>query len=145
MIVTVPVQRCSGTLRNASAAECGTGTDNPACDQVCDGEITVTPTETFGVIGESGSTFRLYLGGGIASNGINCALFGWSVADADLATIGSSMDGDWEAVGMDAGLVTIGYTGGCLWAGDPDADGDVEALVLSPSIRFTTGFTADKR
>ena len=32
-----------------------------------------------------------------------------------------------------------------LWAGDPDMDGDLEALVLGASIKFTTGFTADKR
>ncbi len=52
---------------------------------------------------------------------------------------------DWSAVAMDAGLVTIGYAGGCLWAGDPNMDGQLEALVASASIKFTTGFTADRR
>jgi hypothetical protein len=57
MIVTLPVQRCSGALVAPQAGSCGAGTTNPDCDQVCDGEVTVTPTETFGVIGESGETF----------------------------------------------------------------------------------------
>ncbi|MCA9678812.1 MAG: hypothetical protein H6708_02475 [Kofleriaceae bacterium] len=145
MIVTLPVQACSGQLVAPEAGTCGAGTDNPDCDDVCTGEVTVRPTETFGVIGESGQTFRLYLGGGFATNGLNCALFGWSVADADFDTIGSSAGGDWEAIGMDNGVVTLGYAGGCLWAGDPDDDGTIEALALGASIKFTTGFTADKR
>ncbi len=145
MIVTLPEQRCSGALVAPAPDSCGAGTDNPGCDQVCDGEITVVETERFGVIGESGETFRLYLGAGIATNGINCALFGWSVADAELDTVGSAEGDDWQATGMSNGLVTIGYSGGCLWAGDPDDDGTVEALVLGAGVKFTTGFTAARQ
>jgi hypothetical protein len=145
MIVTLPEQRCSGALVAPAPGSCGAGTDNPDCDQVCDGEITVVETERFGVIGESGETFRLYLGAGIATNGINCALFGWSVADAELDTVGSAEGDDWQATGMSNGLVTIGYSGGCLWAGDPDDDGTVEALVLGAGVKFTTGFTAARQ
>jgi hypothetical protein len=144
MIVTLPTQRCEGALVAPDPASCGAGTNNPDCEDVCDGTVVVDERETFGVIGESGETFRLYLGGGFATNGINCALLAWSVADAELDTIGTSADGDWEAIGMSAGLVEIGYSGGCLWAGDPDMDGDLEALVLGATIKFTTGFTAQK-
>jgi len=35
----------------------------------------------------------------------------------------------------------IGYAGGCLWAGDPDMDGELEAIVLGASVTFQTGFT----
>lgn len=145
MIVTLPTQHCSGTMSDPAEGTCGAGTDNPDCDQVCNGELTVSNDERFGVIGENGSTFRLYLGAGLATNGINCLLFGWSVADASLDNVGSAADGDWESVGMSAGLVEIGYAGGCLWAGDPDDDGTIEALVLGASIKFTTGFTGAKR
>jgi hypothetical protein len=62
-------------------------------------------------------------------------------ADADLVNSGTADGGDWEALEMDAGLVTVGYAGGCLWAGDPDMDGQLEALVLGASITFRTGFT----
>jgi hypothetical protein len=144
MIVNLPMQSCSGAEVAADPDTCGEGTDNPACDPICMGEIVVRNREVFGVIGEAGQSFRLYLGGGIATNGLNCALLGWSVADADLATIGAADDGDWAAIGMDRGIVEVGYAGGCLWAGDPDMDGDLEALVLGASIRFTTGFTGEK-
>jgi len=144
MIVTLPIQECQGIEVAASPDACGPDTDNPDCDPVCDGEIVVSEQEAFGVIGESGETFRLYLGGGIATNGFNCALLGWSVADADLTSGGSADTDDWTAIAMERGLVTVGYAGGCLWAGDPDADGDLEALVLGASVRFTTGFTGDR-
>jgi len=145
MIVTLPTQRCTGALERPAAGTCGAGTDNPDCDDVCTGDIVTESRETFGVIGEAGESFRLYLGAGIATNGVNCAVAGWSVADAALRTTGSADNDDWTATAMDAGLVTIGYAGGCLWAGDPDLDGDVEALVLGASIKFTTGFVADRR
>lgn len=141
MIVTLPTQVCDGTLNQPPANECGPGTLNPDCEAVCDGPVTVIDQERFGVIGETGDTFRLYLGAGIATNGINCALLAASIADADLATTGDPMGSDWAATHMDAGLVTVGYGGGCLWAGDPDMDGQLEALVLSASITFRTGFT----
>jgi len=69
MIVTLPTQSCDGTLRAPSSDECGDGTLNPDCDSVCDGDIRVGDTERFGVIGEEGDSFRLYLGAGIATNG----------------------------------------------------------------------------
>ncbi|MBU1239330.1 hypothetical protein KKF84_21260 [Myxococcota bacterium] len=145
MIVTLPKTECSGTMVEPDPLECGAGTLNPDCDQVCDGEITVQERETFGVIGEDGSTFRLYLGGGIATNGINCILLAGSVADGDLVNRGTADDGDWEAYEITGGVVKTGYAGGCLWAGDPDMDGELEALVLSASITFETGFTGVKR
>src|SRR5438045_3587709 len=81
---------------------------NPNCDLICDGGVTVATTEHFGVIGETGETFRLYLGGGIVTNGINCAMLGYSLADANLDNVGEKGT-DWESTSMSAGLVTIGY------------------------------------
>lgn len=144
MIFTLPTQECDGTLRAPDEDECGDGTLNPDCESVCDGDIAVRETERFGVIGEEGETFRLYLGAGIATNGFNCALLGFSVADADLQTSGSSEDGDWEAVAMESGLVTIGYAGGCLFAGDVDGDAEIEALLAGASITFRTGFNGER-
>ncbi len=141
MIITLPTQSCSGNLLEPDDAECGIGTLNEDCDMVCDGTMIVREVERFGVIGESGDTFRLYLGAGVATNGINCALLAASIADAELGTSGNADDGNWEAETMDAGLVTIGYAGGCLWAGDPDMDGELEAIVIGASITFRTGFT----
>ena len=145
MYVTLPVQACVGQLQAPAAGTCGEGTHNPDCDDVCTGAVVTRNEQRFGVIGENGRTFRLYLGAGMASNGINCAAIGWSVADAELETTGSPAAGDWEAQAMRAGLVTVGYSGGCLWAGDPDLDGDVEALVVGATVKITTGFTADRR
>lgn len=144
MIVTLPGQRCVGDLVEPEPDACGPGTNNEDCDQVCTGEIVVEEVETFGVIGESGDTFRLYLGGGIATNGLNCALLGFSLADAYLGTEGTPGSADWRARFMDAGLVTVGYAGGCLWAGDPNMDGALEALLLGASVTFTTGFTGER-
>lgn len=143
MIVNLPEQSCAGELVAADSAACGSGTNNEECADVCEGDIVVDNKERFGVIGENGDTFRLFLGAGIATNGINCALLGYSVADANLTTEGSPEAGDWQAVGMDSGLVTVGYAGGCLWAGDPNMDGALEALLLSASVKFTTGFTGE--
>jgi len=144
MIVTLPRQECSGSLVVPDASECGEGTLNPDCDEVCDGEVTVRERETFGVIGEAGESFRLYLGAGIATNGINCALLGISLADANLENEGLAGDPDWRSVAMSAGLVTVGYAGTCLWAGDPNMDGQLEALLLGASVTFTTGFTGTR-
>ncbi len=141
MIVTLPEQRCLGTLVVPEGDACGEGTLNPDCDLVCDGEIRVSNQERFGVIGESGESFRIYLGAGIATNGVNCALLGLSLADASLENEGTQGDDNWRTVGMNAGLVTVGYGGACLWAGDPDLDSDLEALVLGASVEFRTGFT----
>jgi hypothetical protein len=144
MIVTLPTQRCDGSLRTPDPSECGDGTINPDCEQVCDGAVIVSEQERFGVIGETGETFRLFLGGGIATNGFNCALLAGAVADADLETVGGPDSEAWDAVGMSAGLVTVGYAGGCLWAGDPDMDAQLEALLISASITFRTGFTGER-
>lgn len=143
MIVTLPSQQCMGSLTKPAPGTCGTGTANPNCDLVCNGDVQLGSRETFGVIGETGETFRLYLGGGIATNGINCALLGWSVADAELTSTGSSATGDWEAEQMEAGLVTVGYAGGCLWAGADASRSD--ALIIGAEVKFTTGFTGAKR
>jgi hypothetical protein len=144
MIVTLPRQTCSSELTTPLPEECGVGTLNPDCELVCDGEVIVGERETFGVIGESGETFRLYLGAGIATNGINCALLGISLADANLDNEGEPGTEEWRSVGMSAGLVTVGYGGACLWAGDPDMDQELEALVLGASVEFRTGFTGER-
>jgi hypothetical protein len=143
MIVTLPMQTCGGSLVAADPAECGAGTLNPDCEDVCDGEVTTVNSERFGVIGEDGSTFSLYLGAGLATNGINCALLGVSVADADIESTGRGTD-DWQATAFANGLVTVAYAGGCLWAGQADPDPALEALVVAASVKFTTGFTGER-
>ncbi len=143
MVVTLPQQQCMGDLEEPATGTCGTGTDNPNCDPVCNGSIDVKSAQVFGVIGESGDSFRLYLGAGVVTNGINCAMIGASVADADLVTTKTS--GAWSADAMKNGLVTVGYAGACLWAGDPNHDGQVDAFVAGASVTFTTGFTGARR
>ena len=69
-------------------------------------------------------------------------MLGYSVADATLVTTGKA-SGAWEATAMQAGLVTIGYAGGCLFAG-PTPDGDTQALLAGAELKFTTGFTGSK-
>jgi hypothetical protein len=142
MIVNLPQQSCMGALMKPAPGTCGAGTNNPNCDLICDGGVTVKTTEHFGVIGETGDTFRLYLGGGIVTNGINCAMLGYSLADADLDNVGTK-GMDWEATGMSAGLVTIGYAGSCLFAGT--MDGQTAAVLVGAEIKFTTGFTGAKQ
>lgn len=142
MIVNLPQQTCDGALERPDIGTCGAGTSNPNCDLVCGGDITVKTAQAFGVIGETGETFRLYLGAGIVTNGINCAMLGYSVADADLVNEGAS-GADWESVAMEAGLVTIGYSGACLFAGT--MNGTDQALLVGAEVKFTTGFTANKQ
>ncbi|MGE0402481.1 MAG: hypothetical protein AB7T06_37615, partial [Kofleriaceae bacterium] len=142
MIVNLPQQTCEGDLEQPEPGSCGAGTSNPNCDLVCGGDITVRTAQAFGVIGETGDTFRLYLGAGIVTNGINCAMLGYSVADAELVNEGASGE-DWEAVAMEAGLVTIGYSGACLFAGT--MSGNDQALLVGAEVKFTTGFTAQKQ
>lgn len=144
MIVTLPTQRCEGALRAPDPDQCGAGTLNPDCDSVCEGGVMVGRTERFGVIGEAGDSFRLYLGAGIATNGVNCALLAYSVADAELDTTGSREDGEWQAVAMRDGLITVGYAGGCVWAGNADLDPALEALLAGASVAFRTGFTGER-
>lgn len=143
MIVNLPTAQCTGALTKPAPGTCGTGTSNPNCDLVCGGDITVRTNEAFGVIGEAGESFRLFLGGGVVTNGINCAMLGYSVADASLVTSGSAQSADWEATAMQAGLVTIGYSGACLFAGT--IAGTDEALLVAAEVKFTTGFTGTKQ
>lgn len=142
MIVNLPQASCMGVMTKPEPGTCGVGTSNPNCDLVCDGGIAVKTQEAFGVIGESGDTFRLYLGGGIVTNGINCAMLGYSVADASLETVGDK-GVDWEATAMNAGLVTVGYSGACVFAGT--VDGTNQAVLVGAEVKFTTGFTGDKQ
>ena len=55
-----------------------------------------------------------------------------------------AVDG-WQAEAMENGTVDIGYAGACLWADDVDMDGELEAAVLSATLKLTTGFTATRR
>jgi hypothetical protein len=142
MIVNLPAAKCMGDLMKPAPGTCGAGTSNPNCDLVCDGGITVQTRETFGVIGEAGESFRLYLGAGVVTNGINCAMLGYSLADADLETVGAKGE-DWEATEMSAGLVTIGYAGACVFAGQ--MDGTTQAALVGAEVKFTTGFTGAKQ
>lgn len=143
MVVDLPTAQCDRTLTKPEPGTCGTGTSNPNCDLICGGNIALHTNPAFGVIGESGDSFRLYLGGGVVTNGINCAMLGYSLADANLVTSGQS-SGQWEATAMQAGLVTIGYAGGCLFAG-PAPDGTTQALLAGAELKFTTGFTGTKQ
>jgi hypothetical protein len=141
MIVNLPAAKCSSELTQPAPGTCGAGTSNPNCDLVCGGDVTIRTTESFGVIGEAGESFRLYLGAGVVTNGINCAMLGYSLADADLVTEGKGEEA-WEATEMERGLVTIGYAGGCLFAGD--INGEDRAVVIGAEVKFTTGFTGTK-
>jgi len=142
MWVTIPRQQCMGEMVAADPAECGAGTLNEACDDVCDGEMTTVERDTFGLIDEPGESFDLLLGGGIATNGVNCALLGVSSAHADIVSTGGAEQEVWTAERFTDGRVVVAYAGGCLWAGDPDMDDELEALVLAASVKFTTGFEA---
>jgi hypothetical protein len=141
MIVNLPAASCDGALEKPAQGSCGAGTSNPNCDLVCDGDVTIATTETFGVIGETGDSFRLFLGGGIVTNGINCAMLGYSLADANLVTENRN-EPDWEATAMEDGLVTIGYSGACLFVGN--VDGTNQALLVGAELKFTTGFTGSR-
>jgi hypothetical protein len=145
MFVQLPRQTCSEATVPAEPAECGDSTLNPDCADVCMGDIVTTTTEHFGVINEEGDHFDVLLGAGVATNGVNCALLGVSAAGADLVNVGTPMEEDWESTAMEGGVVTVAYAGGCLWAGDPDDDGTVEAIVIGAGVKFTTGFTAVKQ
>ena len=142
MIVNLPSATCSGELMKPAPGTCGAGTSNPNCDLICNSDVTVKTRETFGVIGERGESFRLYLGAGIVTNGINCALLGYSLADADLETVGMA-GADWEATEMNAGLVTIGFAGACLFAGTMDAT--TQTALVGAELKFTTGFTGARQ
>lgn len=142
LVVNLPSAQCDDELTQPEPGTCGTGTNNPNCDLVCGGDVTIRTAQAFGVIGETGESFRLYLGGGIVTNGINCAMLGYSVADAELDSVGAR-GADWEATEMRAGLVTIGYAGGCLFTGSINSQN--EALLVGAEVKFTTGFTGEKQ
>jgi hypothetical protein len=141
MIVNLPAASCDGALEKPAIGECGAGTSNPNCDLVCEGDVQIATSEAFGVIGETGDSFRLFLGGGIVTNGINCAMLGYSLADADLVTENRDQP-DWEATAMERGLVTIGYAGGCLFVGD--VNGEDGLVAVGAEVKFTTGFTGSR-
>jgi hypothetical protein len=145
MWVKIPTQTCSGQLVAPPANQCGAGTLNPECKPVCNGTLTTSSADAFGVIAENGSSFDLLLGGGAATNGINCALLGVSWAHADLTTTGAASSANWEAVTMKNGEVKTAYAGGCLWAGDPQMTGTTQALVLAASVEISTPFTGTRR
>jgi len=140
MHVMLPTLTCDGTMKKADPATCGEGTDNPECKDICDGTLSVKEQEVFGVIGETGETFRVFLGASIATNGVNCALLGTSVADAELVTT-SRRTTAWAATAIENGTIETVYSGACLWADDVTGDGNLEALVLGAQIKFQTGFT----
>lgn len=139
--VTLPGQECMGELSTPDPATCGEGTDNPDCNDICDGEILVGERDVFGVIDEAGETFDILLGAGATSNGINCALLGVSSAHADIA---STPLPTWQATGLTNGEVVTAYAGGCLWADDVTGDGELEALVLGATLTFRTSFEATR-
>ena len=141
MVVTLPIQSCAGNLVEPSKDACGKGTNNPDCQKVCDGKVSINKTDRFGVIDEDGLGFSFLLGAGAATNGVNCLLLGVSTVKSDLVNTGSSQTGDWRAKSMANGEVQTAYAGGCLWAGDPNMDKQTEALVIGASVKFTTGFT----
>ena len=143
--VTIPSQRCQGALRTPLPGECGTNTLNPDCDMVCDGTVIVESADAFGWLSPEGDTYDVLLGAGVATNGFNCALLGLSTAHGDVVTTGSDALGNWRGEAIENGRITTAYAGGCLWAGDPDGDGSLEALVLGASVELTTRFDAVRR
>ena len=144
--VWMPVERqvCDGEEVEPLAEECGEGTDNPDCNAVCDGEIVTEDVAAFGLISEDGTEFAMLLGAGVASNGVNCAMLGVSIAEGDVTSTGGGETGEaWQAHAVQ-GDVVVGYAGACLWADDVDGDEELEALVLGASITFRTGFLSEK-
>src|SRR5687767_797415 len=90
MWVRIPQQSCSGATRQPTQEECGEGTLNPECAPICEGEVVTTEVDTFGLINEEGTRFDLLLGGGVATNGVNCVLLGISAAHGDIVSSGSA-------------------------------------------------------
>ncbi len=140
----VPKQVCDAELVDPEPTECGEGTANPDCEQVCSGEMVTEDVEAFGTIDEAGESFQVGLGAGVATNGVNCALIGGSYAQGELETTGGEETEDWTAISTTGDVVAI-YTGACLWVADANMDGENEALALGATVRFATGFTAKKR
>jgi hypothetical protein len=140
MWVQIPLQQCSGTEQAPDPSQCGAGTLNPDCKPVCTGTVATTTTDAFGVIADDGASFDLLLGAGVASNGLNCALLGVSVAHAGLVDTGSAADNNWKATQMSGGTITTGYAGGCVWVDDSSATS--KALVVGAQVVLQSGFTA---
>jgi hypothetical protein len=145
MWVNIPTQSCSGQLVQPAASECGTGTLNPDCKPVCSGTVTTSSADAFGVIAEDGLSFNLLLGGGVATNGYNCALLGISWAQASLVNSGAASTSNWESTAMSDGQIKTAYAGGCIWAGDPNQDGKTAALLVGATVEISTAFTAGKQ
>ena len=102
--------------------------------------------EAFGTIRDDEAGFDILLGGGVATNGVNCAMLSLSVATGELVTTGSAAAENWRATGIVNGRVTTGYAGGCLWAenvGTP-AEPDVRAVVIGAAVEFSTGYTGTR-
>lgn len=138
----LPVLECDGELRAPEDDACGEGTDNPDCEDVCDGDMVTVDRPVLGSISEDGDAFDVLLGAGAATNGINCALLGVSIARADLVT--TETDDEWTVDAMEDGEVVTGYSGACLWLDDVDMDGEAEAAALGATLKFTTGFRAER-
>ena len=140
--ITITKTECMGTLVDPDPMECGADTLNPGCEQVCDGEVGPVDTDLYGEINVAGDRYNVLLGGGAATNGLNCALLSLSVANADLVTSGSAEDGSWRVESLENGVITTGYAGGCIWIDDVDMDADLEASVVGATVTVRTGFTA---
>lgn len=144
MWARIPTQTCSGTTAAPKSTECGAGTTNPDCKPVCMGTVTTSTADAFGLISEGGDNFSLLLGGGIATNGINCVLLGLSAATAGLET--ARFGSLWTASNMTNGVIKTGFAGGCLWAGAVDAMGKPTAAgVVGASVEISTTFTGKKQ
>jgi len=141
---SVATQGCEGSMVAPEPSECGQGTVNPNCEDLCDGQLVASQRRANGEISEEGDALSLLLGAGIATNGLNCALLGLSVANAELTTTGTAEGGDWQVESIDSGVITVGYAGGCLWAENVDADPELEAVVIGASVVFTTGFSGSR-
>jgi hypothetical protein len=137
--VTIPSHDCDGELVDVDPAECGPEAES--C-QLCDGNTTLSETETIGRISFDNERLAVFLDGGLATSGVTCALLGLSVATADLETTDPD-SGDYRGVALTNGRVITGFGGGCMWVADPDADGSTELLAFGASITFTTHFTGE--
>ena len=142
--LTIPQQSCDGALVAPEPSECGSGTNNPDCEQVCTGTVTNSSTETFGLVTADGGKLEVLLGAGVASNGANCIALAVSGASAELVATGSADDDTWVATELANGEIATGYAGGCLWAGDSNDDGSIEALVLNAAITLRTSFSGQR-
>lgn len=142
--MTVPAQECETEPVTPDPSECGEDTNNPDCLDVCEGELVQEDQDVFGLISDDGSEFELYLGAGVATNGVNCALLGLSSATGLLVNSGAAEDGDWTTEAISDGLVTTAYAGGCLWADDVDGDEQLEAVAIGAKLIVRTGFEATR-